>query len=393
MMGKIAEKYGKYTDYKNYTMLSANELAALKLKNSGMPNAKIADKLGLTVGTVGVYLRRSLKKIDGVWSFEKERENQRNYWNSHYKGKKRPTKRCNYKQVAKTAQTQKADQRAEKIITEIANGKSVYEVAGELGCSKQNIYSIIDRYQKRATGATKGNRKIEILKTYGKITVLCASVDSGKTYKIYNCRCEICGHIFSQRGQDILKYQDMGCPECRKKQRKKRREEEAKSYIGEIYGQLEAIGFVGLREMGNKMTPIMKCLCHNCMKKTEIPLVRLRAGQAKECAQCARKNLRLGHGDIRGDIIEGTMVAAIDGRRAVNKNNTSGHNGVSHTKTGKWRAYIFFKGKQYHLGTYESINDAIAAREAAEKELYGDFLEWYAENYPEKWEKLQSRKT
>lgn len=54
--------------------------------------------------------------------------------------------------------------------------------------------------------------------------------------------------------------------------------------------------------------------------------------------------------------------------RGIQDNNTSGHKGVSLIKkTGKYRAYIKIKGKQIHLGHYDYLQDAIEAREKAEK--------------------------
>ena len=42
---------------------------------------------------------------------------------------------------------------------------------------------------------------------------------------------------------------------------------------------------------------------------------------------------------------------------------------------------IGFKGKAYHLGTYDKLEDAVAARKEAEQRYFGEFLEWYNENY------------
>lgn len=44
------------------------------------------------------------------------------------------------------------------------------------------------------------------------------------------------------------------------------------------------------------------------------------------------------------------------------------------------------------INIYDKIEDAKAAREKAEKEIFGPFLEWYAENYPEQWEKTQKKR-
>lgn len=47
---------------------------------------------------------------------------------------------------------------------------------------------------------------------------------------------------------------------------------------------------------------------------------------------------------------------------------------------GKWMANIRFQGKRYNLGRFDHIQDAIDAREAAEKAIFGDFLTWYEDN-------------
>jgi hypothetical protein len=52
-------------------------------------------------------------------------------------------------------------------------------------------------------------------------------------------------------------------------------------------------------------------------------------------------------------------------------NKTSGHLGVRwHKGTNKWVAYIHHNGQGYHLGVFVNIEDAIAARVAAEKKYY-----------------------
>lgn len=53
---------------------------------------------------------------------------------------------------------------------------------------------------------------------------------------------------------------------------------------------------------------------------------------------------------------------------------TSGHKGVSWNKQfKKWESYIWFHRKKIRLGEYKEKADAIAAREKAEKELYGNW--------------------
>jgi hypothetical protein len=54
----------------------------------------------------------------------------------------------------------------------------------------------------------------------------------------------------------------------------------------------------------------------------------------------------------------------------MHRTNTSGHTGVAfNIQNGKWFAYIKDRGQQVHLGSFNEIVPAIAARKAAEKRL------------------------
>lgn len=58
---------------------------------------------------------------------------------------------------------------------------------------------------------------------------------------------------------------------------------------------------------------------------------------------------------------------------SLSKNNTSGFNGVSKMKNGKYRAYINQDYRQIHLGFYDTAEDAKEARDKASIEKYGEF--------------------
>lgn len=54
------------------------------------------------------------------------------------------------------------------------------------------------------------------------------------------------------------------------------------------------------------------------------------------------------------------------------KNNSSGHTGVYfHPSINKWIAYIGYKKQNINCGSYETYEEAVAAREKAELEYYG----------------------
>ena len=94
---------------------------------------------------------------------------------------------------------------------------------------------------------------------------------------------------------------------------------------------------------------------------------------------------------LKGPIPEGMEIDHDDGNRSHNrienlkltssggnhlnmarrKDNTSGFTGVTYCKVlKKWKAYVKQQGKLIHLGCFEDINDAIAARQK-QNELLG----------------------
>jgi len=58
----------------------------------------------------------------------------------------------------------------------------------------------------------------------------------------------------------------------------------------------------------------------------------------------------------------------------LQKNNTSGHSGVSWSKkTGQWRSRITVNRKEIFLGLFDEIEDAISSRRMAEDKYFGEF--------------------
>lgn len=115
--------------------------------------------------------------------------------------------------------------------------------------------------------------------------------------------------------------------------------------------------------------------CPVCGCDTETLLSRIRRGMTR-CATCNR--------DLKKKIdvisaaynVDGTRLPSLQSRLngTVNKNSRTGVNGISLMPDGRYRAYIYFRRKHYHLGVYSNIEDAIAARKKGE-ELYQSVLE------------------
>lgn len=80
---------------------------------------------------------------------------------------------------------------------------------------------------------------------------------------------------------------------------------------------------------------------------------------------------------IQQKSIPSTDLAKIRSRvnGTVNKNSKTGVNGVALTQKGTYKAYISFKHKHIHLGFFNNLKDAAAARKEAEEILYNKFLD------------------
>jgi hypothetical protein len=148
------------------------------------------------------------------------------------------------------------------------------------------------------------------------------------------------------------------------------------------FGKLTAIEDSGQRtKSGNK---IWKCECE-CGNHHLARGDMLRSGDIKSCG-CLKiesakkniKNIRKKHTDKLS--VEGTLLSVIQESRKINKNNTSGVNGVRWNKhKGKWCTTIGFKGKDIYLGAFMDKQDAINARLKAEEEYYKPILDKYKE--------------
>ena len=149
-----------------------------------------------------------------------------------------------------------------------------------------------------------------------------------------------------------------------------------KDYIGKRFGQLTVTDYFGKIDGMHRW----ECLC-DCGNSTIVGQSLLQSGKTKSCgclqAKMAAENMRF---------VDGTSVTMLEkaSDRLVSTN-SSGYNGVYfNRRSQKWTAQIGFKGKNYYLGTYSKIEDAVKARKKGEERVYGEFLQWYYETFPNK---------
>lgn len=92
------------------------------------------------------------------------------------------------------------------------------------------------------------------------------------------------------------------------------------------------------------------------------------------CAACAAQQ----HARIAREaagFVAGTQLSKIRSTGSAS-DNASGYRGVYFDgKTNRYRARIKFRSKVMNLGSFERMEDAVKARQKAEEEIFGKFLE------------------
>lgn len=117
-----------------------------------------------------------------------------------------------------------------------------------------------------------------------------------------------------------------------------------------------------------------KCKC-DCGKEVIRTARGLKSGATKSCG-CNKDYKKLIEYNKKTIFKEGTNLALLN--KAINKNSITKVRGVVFSKEkNKYVASIGFKGKVYNLGSYTNVEDAINAREEAEKKYYKPILEKY----------------
>ena len=142
---------------------------------------------------------------------------------------------------------------------------------------------------------------------------------------------------------------------------------------GKRFGRLMILGRSDKRgSRGTRTVPLWECQC-DCGTITYRATDTLTNPDVSMCADClktyAPEKMR-----EKAGYVDGTQVTKLK-LGATASTNASGVRGVYYDrKTGKYRARLKFKGRILSFGSYSKLEDAIKAREAAEKEYYAKYL-------------------
>jgi hypothetical protein len=148
---------------------------------------------------------------------------------------------------------------------------------------------------------------------------------------------------------------------------------------GQKFGRLTILEKTKRRDSAGEY--YWKCQC-DCGNITYAVSSNLKRGSVKSCGCYARERSVYIAENIFPKVKEkyklnGVYIPHLTSKMRVS--NTSGYKGVDYNKRRKqWRARICLKGKNYHLGWFKEKEEAIKARQKAEKELFQPILEEYA---------------
>ena len=127
----------------------------------------------------------------------------------------------------------------------------------------------------------------------------------------------------------------------------------------ERFGKLTVLSYAESRNYKNYWL----CRC-DCGNEVTVEQWHLQSGKSRSCG-CLSTLLNY----------QSSQQSGLN--RQVPKNNTSGHPGVYlRKKDRRWAAQISYKKKNYFLGSFIKIEDAIKLRQEAE-ENYDAFLDWF----------------
>lgn len=164
----------------------------------------------------------------------------------------------------------------------------------------------------------------------------------------WRCRCD-CGGEIRVRESLLLcgVVVSCGCTPAR-----------GKNLEGRTFGRLRALDPLPVRDKDGSIRWLCRCACG---EYAIVSSHRLLTGTTTSCG-CYQAETR---GSNR-TFVGGTCIEIIASRKLV-ANNHSGFAGVSKCRNRKWQSKINYAGKQYYLGRYDQLEDAVAIRRAAEK--------------------------
>ena len=204
---------------------------------------------------------------------------------------------------------------------------------------------------------------------------------SGKRLKQWKCRCD-CGNEISALHQALKqgKIESCGCEKiaCQKTKFNKNDYEKSRKYPKDLSGmRFGRLTVLERRDNPSAKEPYKHAyLCHcDCGTEKVVSRVALLNGCTQSCGCLRRENGKEKPKKNFG-FYKGTSISAIKAT-GLTAANTSGARGVTKNKNGRYVAYIGFRNKTRYLGSFDTLEEAAAARYAAERLIFDGVIEEY----------------
>lgn len=197
---------------------------------------------------------------------------------------------------------------------------------------------------------------------FGKLVVTGQAESDASGHRRWLCQCD-CGGTTTTSTGNLTCGHTLSCG-CNR----------SRDLTGRRFGKLSVVERSDRYSIrGERKCRLWMCRC-DCGRITYVSTDSLTASGERSCLACAAKynsaKARAGAG-----YVDGTQLSRIRNMKP-GAANTSGARGVYYDKKqNRWRARLKFKGKIMNFGSYDKFEDAVAARKAAEREYFGEFLE------------------
>lgn len=251
--------------------------------------------------------------------------------------------------------------------------KAIWECRCECGTFKQVSYHNLTQALTKSCGCARAQAGAKDLSglSFGRLTAIERTGEKKGSGYVWKCICE-CGREAFVTANSLLSGNTRSCG-CLREQAKR---EGMRDLAGQRFGRLRAIEPLETRSGGSV---VWKCIC-DCGLEAQFPAKTVLSGKARSCGCLKRENDVL---QTKLHYIDGTCVEFLENMGRPRSDNTSGYPGLRAVK-GKWQVRITFKKRVYYLGTYADKEEAIRVRKRAEQRLFGEFLDWYYKQFPDR---------
>lgn len=206
---------------------------------------------------------------------------------------------------------------------------------------------------------------------FGRLTAIKDVGKSKSKHRLWLCHCD-CGKETRVRGNDLLSGRRKSCG-CLIKNNGST----AEDLTGRKFGRLTVIKQAPRDKKGQVF---WQCQC-DCGNTTVVHAGHLKNGHTQSCG-CLSKE-KLGTGNLIENI-DGSKLSSWTSKKVGSKSST-GIRGISKLASGRYRAYMQFKGKRVLFEEFDTLEEAIAAR----KNAWNKYVKPYLEEHIPRVEKMR----